>query len=449
MSRLFKALEEYIEKKKSRATIVGFMNDDIDKNKDLITDWLAPYVDYEDAKKDFRRAFIAAYQRRFPHSKTKKHFDFDISVEFAASEAAKNVTKDGINALTASSNQAYRRLKNKMVCDNPSLAESSPSSPLPTPTTIYRLKNNVEIVEPLLHDTHQLLASKNIILLKEKEYDPVLLNYISIDDIELLRDTVSQVYTSEEKLNDNIHTRLSEITRGVNKDTKRSCLKKELAELYTTASEDDEKVLDVYLNCLNKLPNFRKTEEISEMELITNYLDPVLSPIFHNPEKNKHLLWLNRKEENTNSLRPDAVIKHYDMKLSGTTLGYCEVKPADVRHDTDSLCTGLVRLALFSRKIVLRKENNIACTLQAVVSSICNDITIMNEVISLDVPMQIKELANINTIVDELKQMSKIYENHCLKRYASGIEDDDTNIALILKPKRRKYATDTTPITFN
>ncbi|KAL7309288.1 hypothetical protein PS15m_011394 [Mucor circinelloides] len=99
------------------------------------------------------------------------------------------------------------------------------------------------------------------------------------------------------------------------------------------------------------------------------------------PEKNKHLPWLSRKEENTNSLRPDAVMKHYDMKLSGTILGYCEVKPADAQHDVDSLCTDLIRLAIFSRNIMSRKNNKIACSLQAVgshcsfyvVSLICNE----------------------------------------------------------------------------
>ncbi|KAG2198538.1 hypothetical protein INT47_008642 [Mucor saturninus] len=185
-------------------------------------------------------------------------------------------------------------------------------------------------------------------------------------------DTGSQAYKSEEKLNDNTHTRLTEIMRV----------------------KDDEKVLDIYLN------------------------------------------WLNRKDENTNSLRSDVVIKHYDMKLSGTTLGYCGVKPADSQHDVDCLFTDLIRLAMFSPNTMSRKDNKIACSLQAVgshclfyvVSSICNDMTIMNEVISPHVPMQIKELGTLNTITDELKQMSKIYDNYCLKRYVSDIEDDDTNI---------------------
>jgi hypothetical protein len=59
-------------------------------------------------------------------------------------------------------------------------------------------------------------------------------------------------------------------------------------------------------------------------------------------------------------------MKHYDQKLSGTTLGYCEVKPPDAQNDADNLCADLIRLGLFSRNIMLRKANRLACSLQAV-----------------------------------------------------------------------------------
>lgn len=75
---------------------------------------------------------------------------------------------------------------------------------------------------------------------------------------------------------------------------------------------------------------------------------------------------LNRQEDNTSSSRPDAVMKHFDRKLSGTTLGYCEVKPSDSQANVDLLCQDLVRLALFSRNVLLRKDNKIACCLQVV-----------------------------------------------------------------------------------
>ncbi|KAG2214279.1 hypothetical protein INT47_000835, partial [Mucor saturninus] len=205
-------------------------------------------------------------------------------------------------------------------------------------------------------------------------------------------------------------------------------------------------------NCLNKLPNFKKTEDISEMELTTNYVDPVLSPVLHSPENNKHLIWLNKKEDNTEHLRPDAMMKHFDRKLYGTTLGYCEVKPPDAQKDIGSLCTDLIRLAILSRKLMLRKANNLVCSLQAVgkkfnkenivhfyvLSKISPDITIMNEIISFDVPLEIKELVNINNVIDDLKKMSKIYDNYCQMRYVSEVEDQDINLAAIVKPKKER-----------
>lgn len=72
----------------------------------------------------------------------------------------------------------------------------------------------------------------------------------------------------------------------------------------------------------------------------------------------------------------------------------------------------------------------------------------MNEVISFDVPLQIKELGGLNSIVDELKTMSNIYNNHCRKTYISPAEGQSVNVTSIVKPKKRKRAGDLTPITF-
>ena len=60
------------------------------------------------------------------------------------------------------------------------------------------------------------------------------------------------------------------------------------------------------------------------------------------------------------------MIKYFDIKLAGTTLEYCEVKPPDARNDNDSLCNDLIRLAIFSRNVRLRKVNHLDCSLQAV-----------------------------------------------------------------------------------
>lgn len=63
-------------------------------------------------------------------------------------------------------------------------------------------------------------ASKNIILLKEKEYDAELIDLLSIESIELLRSTVVQRYiTDAVKVNDNIYRSLTEILRASIKTT--------------------------------------------------------------------------------------------------------------------------------------------------------------------------------------------------------------------------------------
>ncbi|KAI9247908.1 hypothetical protein EDC94DRAFT_625427 [Helicostylum pulchrum] len=212
-----------------------------------------------------------------------------------------------------------------------------------------------------------------------------------------------------------------------------------------------------FINCLNKLPNFKKVDQTSEMELTTNYIDPILSPLFHIPEINKHLLWLNRKEENTDSSRPDGVMKYYNQKSNGMTFGYCEVKPTDSLNSIDLLCQDLVRLALFSRNIMLRKTNHISCCLQIVgmhcsfyvLNAISRDISIMNEFLGFDIPSYINELGNLNNIIDELKKISVVYDNYCLKSYVSNQQEETTaNIDNILKPQKRKRPTDIHPVTF-
>ncbi|KAI8974967.1 hypothetical protein BDB01DRAFT_728448, partial [Pilobolus umbonatus] len=49
----------------------------------------------------------------------------------------------------------------------------------------------------------------------------------------------------------------------------------------------DSKIIDILLSLINKLPGniLIDEEEVKEFELITNYLDMVISPLFHDPQK--------------------------------------------------------------------------------------------------------------------------------------------------------------------
>ncbi|KAI8876777.1 hypothetical protein K501DRAFT_279089 [Backusella circina FSU 941] len=132
----------------------------------------------------------------------------------------------------------------------------------------------------------------------------------------------------------------------------------ELKNNWESCMPQSQKLIKKLFILLKLLPSFKKIEEISELELTTNYLHPVLSTAFHNPERLKNFLCkknrliltffkLNRKEESTSSFCPEAVMKHYDKKLFGAALGYCEVNFLDAQNDVESLYTDLIRLALF------------------------------------------------------------------------------------------------------
>ncbi|GAA5815775.1 hypothetical protein MFLAVUS_009290 [Mucor flavus] len=314
-------------------------------------------------------------------------------------------------------------------------SEESCSSPVLPVLPIYKLRNNVDVIEPLTryvkwcedkskksgfflrNEPQEILASKGIILLKQHEIDPKLIEIMGEDNIKLLKETVIEKYIDEDvKVGDNSYTKLTKLLR---------------------------------------------VDQISEMELTTNYIDSILSPLFHIPEINKHLLCnekrLNRKEENTDSSRPDGVMKYYNQKSNGVTFGYCEVKPTDSLNSIDLLCQDLVRLALFSRNVMLRKTNHISCCLQIVgmhfsfyvLNAISRDISIMNEFLDFDIPSHINELGNLNNIIDKLKKISVVYDNYCLKSYVSNQQEETTaNIDNILKPQKRKRSTDIYPVTF-
>ncbi|KAI7887291.1 uncharacterized protein EV154DRAFT_389207, partial [Mucor mucedo] len=64
-----------------------------------------------------------------------------------------------------------------------------------------------------------------------------------------------------------------------------------LNKLYERASEDDSMLIEVFSNLSSKLPNFERLEAIGELELTTNFLDPIFSPLFHHPAANKHFIW--------------------------------------------------------------------------------------------------------------------------------------------------------------
>ncbi|KAG0187984.1 hypothetical protein DFQ28_005518 [Apophysomyces sp. BC1034] len=61
--------------------------------------------------------------------------------------------------------------------------------------------------------------------------------------------------------------------------------------LAVDADAHDSAIINSLLNCVNKLPDYELDMTIGEQELITNYVDPILSPIFHQPTNGRLFRW--------------------------------------------------------------------------------------------------------------------------------------------------------------
>lgn len=104
--------------------------------------------------------------------------------------------------------------------------------------------------------------------MKQHEIDPKLIEIMGEDNIKLLKETVIEKYIDEDvKVGDNSYTKLTKLLRvnitrfdlfsfnliiysikGINENTKRNKSKLDIMDLYQTSSEDDFKILDIYIN---------------------------------------------------------------------------------------------------------------------------------------------------------------------------------------------------------
>lgn len=88
----------------------------------------------------------------------------------------------------------------------------------------------------------------------------------------------------------NIYLKLATLLRGLNETIDRRTMKIQLDQLYAKANEEDCVIIEIFSNLIQKLPNQERLSHVGEMELIMNFLDPILSLIFHCPDKNRLLV---------------------------------------------------------------------------------------------------------------------------------------------------------------
>ncbi|KAI7898055.1 uncharacterized protein BX663DRAFT_269937 [Cokeromyces recurvatus] len=253
---------------------------------------------------------------------------------------------------------------------------------------------------------------------------------------------------------------IAKVFRGIGDVPDRDRLKIKLFKIYKKAEKEDRKVIDILINLLNKLPNEETINyTIEEEELINNFVDPILSPLLHRPEKEKHFLWLNKIVTKSYNTRPDAGCALIHERRIQKFSCFAEVKAEYKKKDTLSTHQDLLRLALFGINEI--ENNNAKCILLVQVigaviifygcTSHTNGPKIIFEISKIKIPLSIQDLPGFIMKLDKLKKLNQFYNRFCakicnvtnnMKRKSTIGNVDLDKIINIHKPKNLRVSID-------
>lgn len=259
-----------------------------------------------------------------------------------------------------------------------------------------------------------------------------------------------EVMDKSVKFDDQHYLTLAGLLRDIGSFTDRKSLKIQLNRLYEKTSRQDGYIVEMFTDLLSNLPNLTPTSPVGELQLTVNYLNPCLCHLLHHPEIDKHLIWLNRKDANTCECRPDGILSAIPRRNECITLGYLEVKASDVEQSNPELAfQDLARLGIFSRQLSSRKSNSkvisIQCIGPAVVFYLVFEqvpgVTIMAEILTIEIPRDSTQIGSLLTNVDDLKRVPSLSEQELVPAYRESMVDMNESPMLFMQavnPKKRK-----------
>ncbi|CAO3593171.1 unnamed protein product [Absidia cylindrospora] len=335
-------------------------------------------------------------------------------------------------------------------------------------------------------DIHEVLSLSHIVLLNENQHGKALVESVGLNNLELYLTELKTRYVVDGVLSDALFQKLATMFRNLDtkfrtakkigmvftfENTQRSILfkstnqKKKISKLRQTGQTDrqtdghdgtirrsfhtpyrtlkmelmalalepdnddlDLHILDVLMNCVRRLPEYNIDEPIGEQDFIMNYVDPILSPIFHHPDNGCVLHWLNRTTEDTETLRPDGCIYLTQQQNMRYAIGYCEVKARDAEDNVDSIHNDLFRLASFCKipliKVIFRALMAIQVVGETLIFYLFSLESaghyVMFEIGRLDAPLTFGNLPQFIMKLDFLKKLSATYIANCIERTESN-----------------------------
>ncbi|CAG8444262.1 3607_t:CDS:10 [Ambispora leptoticha] len=193
------------------------------------------------------------------------------------------------------------------------------------------------------------------------------------------------------------------------------------------------------------VPRVTLKSSVGEIELCTTYIDPVLGPVFADPDRGVFLRSNKEAPESKNrkltgrSKQPDAFLKlrnggsHWIHPIRYSPQGYGEAKVQEEMDNLYSLCTDLVRVAVFNKDAIDFYNKNCMLGFQGGISHFTSPLLydglyVMVEAGHIDVPMSLEQLP---AFIDTLLVVSNALWTNCdTSRPAAEMEPNKRNTKL-------------------
>ncbi|RUS31904.1 hypothetical protein BC938DRAFT_476785 [Jimgerdemannia flammicorona] len=168
------------------------------------------------------------------------------------------------------------------------------------------------------------------------------------------KDMLQRFTEQETEFDFEIFTKLTQIVKQ-GKVT-RDIAVAELQTLIIGRSYGEISILKAIKNIIERVPRTTLKGPVGEVELCTTYIDPVLSPVVADPDRDVFLRWSNKEAPESKARKltsrarqPDAIINNIDQLSWGPSRGHGEAKVQEEANNLYNLCADLIRVAVFNK----------------------------------------------------------------------------------------------------
>ncbi|GAA5806829.1 hypothetical protein MFLAVUS_000177 [Mucor flavus] len=281
----------------------------------------------------------------------------------------------------------------------------------------YQLKAAKQIKEKgcfLESDIQELLAMNNILLIKPGQTSPLVSSIFNEACILSIQHEIKQIFGIIDAVD--IHTDVKVKIEEILKDTKSHTITmtKAAKKLNNVLSDDDYKNYDDMIvigirNLLEIIPKYKFNGLLNENQVGCSYANPVLSPIFNNPDKRSHL----------HCKQPDFggnVLENSNW-VGPVLVG--EVKGEDRKDDVYMCLMDLFRIGSLSMESINHNKYKGVIGIQVIGTQVTFYIStllsksfyVMMEICSITLPKDLTEIMSYFANVSDMLPVLQYYEN--------------------------------------